>query len=56
MPCLTDAIGPPERRDPAIAAVAIDLLVLLLFAVQHTVMARPWFNRRWTHIASTGPV
>jgi methanethiol S-methyltransferase len=27
-------------------AVAVDLL-LLLFAVQHTVMARPWFKRRW---------
>jgi methanethiol S-methyltransferase len=33
------------------AAVAIDLLLLLLFAVQHTVMARPWFKRRWTRLA-----
>jgi protein-S-isoprenylcysteine O-methyltransferase Ste14 len=32
------------------AAVAIDLLLLLLFAVQHTVMARPWFKRRWARI------
>jgi protein-S-isoprenylcysteine O-methyltransferase Ste14 len=29
-------------------AAAIDLLLLLLFAVQHTVMARPWFKRRWS--------
>jgi methanethiol S-methyltransferase len=32
------------------AAVAIDLLLLVLFAVQHTVMARPWFKRRWNRI------
>jgi methanethiol S-methyltransferase len=31
-------------------AVAADLLLLLLFAVQHTVMARPWFKRRWTRV------
>ena len=29
------------------AAVAVDVALLLLFAVQHTVMARPWFKRRW---------
>jgi methanethiol S-methyltransferase len=34
----------------ALVAVAIDLLLLLLFAVQHTVMARPWFKRRWRRI------
>jgi methanethiol S-methyltransferase len=33
-------------------AVAADLLLLLLFAVQHTVMARPWFKRRWTRLVS----
>jgi methanethiol S-methyltransferase len=31
-------------------AVAIDLLLLLLFAAQHSVMARPWFKRRWTRL------
>ena len=32
------------------AAVAVDLLLLLVFALQHTVMARPWFKRRWTRV------
>jgi methanethiol S-methyltransferase len=32
------------------AAVAVDLLLLALFAAQHTVMARPWFKRRWTRV------
>jgi methanethiol S-methyltransferase len=37
-------------RSPWPLAVAIDLLSLSLFAVQHTVMARPWFKRRWTRL------
>jgi methanethiol S-methyltransferase len=37
-------------RSPWPVAAAIDLLLLLLFAVQHTVMARPWFKRRWTQL------
>ena len=37
------------RADVPVAA-AIDLFLLLLLAVQHTVMARPWFKRRWTRI------
>jgi methanethiol S-methyltransferase len=37
-------------RSPWPLAVATDLLLLLLFAVQHTVMARPWFKRRWTRL------
>src|SRR5215471_16066899 len=31
-------------------AAAVNLLLLLLFAVQHTVMARPWFKRLWTRV------
>jgi methanethiol S-methyltransferase len=37
-------------RSAAPVAVAIDMLLLALFGVQHTVMARPWFKRRWTRI------
>jgi protein-S-isoprenylcysteine O-methyltransferase Ste14 len=40
--------GGPAAPTPL--AVAIDLLLLLLFAVQHTVMARGWFKRRWTRV------
>jgi methanethiol S-methyltransferase len=31
-------------------AVITDSALLLLFAVQHTVMARSWFKRRWTRL------
>ena len=37
-------------RGGVLAAVATDLALLALFAVQHTIMARPWFKRRWTRI------
>ena len=39
--------GPSGSRP---AAVFVDLLLLALFAAQHTVMARPWFKQRWTRV------
>jgi protein-S-isoprenylcysteine O-methyltransferase Ste14 len=36
---ITSAIGP---------AVAVNLALLAVFGVQHSVMARPWFKRWWT--------
>jgi len=46
-------VGVPKDVDdgpagPAWRAVLIDLVLLGVFAVQHSVMARPWFKRWWT--------
>jgi len=47
--------GVPKSIDSGLegsmaAAVAIDGALLALFAVQHSVMARPWFKRAWTSL------
>jgi protein-S-isoprenylcysteine O-methyltransferase Ste14 len=46
VPKSIDAGGPTNASE----AVVIDLLLLGLFAVQHTVMARPAFKRWWTKV------
>ena len=38
------------RTEPLATALAIDVALLALFAVQHSVMARKWFKDRWTRV------
>jgi protein-S-isoprenylcysteine O-methyltransferase Ste14 len=51
---LADAVVPRTvdqgPRTGTVPAVVIDVLLLGLFAVQHTVMARPAFKARWTKV------
>ena len=39
-------------QGPVTTALAVNCLLLTLFAVQHSVMARRWFKERWTRVVS----
>jgi protein-S-isoprenylcysteine O-methyltransferase Ste14 len=41
---------PGAAGEPLAVSVGVNVLLLGLFAVQHSVMARPHFKRWWTHI------
>jgi protein-S-isoprenylcysteine O-methyltransferase Ste14 len=48
-------LGVPKTIDtgpvvPLKEALGINLALMSAFAVQHSLMARPWFKRMWTHI------
>lgn len=41
------------RSGPIGIAIAIDLLILIAFSIQHSGMARPRFKKQWTRIVPT---
>lgn len=43
-------VGP---RAPGVVAIVVDIALIALFGVQHSVMARQGFKRRWTMIVPT---
>jgi len=45
-------VSPAGAGEPLAQMLIIDALLLSLFAIQHSVMARQWFKRRWTKVVS----
>jgi len=53
---LTDVLVPKSINDGAesglAGAILVNVALLGLFGVQHSIMARPWFKKRWTRVIS----
>lgn len=49
LPYVTKTIDSGEAG-PIGPSILINIGLLALFALTHTVMARPWFKRKWTKI------
>ncbi|MBI3651175.1 MAG: isoprenylcysteine carboxylmethyltransferase family protein [Acidobacteria bacterium] len=45
-------ISSRETLEPLAMRLIIDALLLSLFALQHSVMARPWFKKKWTQVVA----
>lgn len=43
-------VDTPASSVPAVEAALVDLALILLFGLQHSIMARPAFKQRWTRI------
>ncbi|WP_404480517.1 methanethiol S-methyltransferase [Novosphingobium sp. BL-52-GroH] len=50
LPFLSRTVDAGGAVVPPVVAVVVDLALVLLFAVQHSVMARPKFKAAWTRI------